>query len=171
MEYRGDLHIAYSKERIAKSKMGKPYAISYMPIYDDYAHHPTEIKATLQAFREKFPRQKIICVFQPHQAERLRIFFKDFQSAFTDADLTLILPIYQVAGRDAINRDFTSEKLVKAIQKKYPQKAVFYLDNPKNIKSALTKLLLPPTTYHLPTVLIMMGAGDIINYTNLLIKN
>lgn len=48
-------------------------------VYDDYAHHPTEIKATLQAFREKYPDSKIICVFQPHQAHRLKALFNDFK--------------------------------------------------------------------------------------------
>ncbi|MBI4085921.1 MAG: UDP-N-acetylmuramate--L-alanine ligase [Candidatus Liptonbacteria bacterium] len=167
MEYRGTCRMSHVACRI----------------YDDYAHHPTEIKATLQAFREKFPRQKIVCVFQPHQAERLRILFKDFQSAFTDADLTLILPMYQVAGRDAINRDFTSEKLAKAIQKKYPGKFVFYLGNPKNLKKAITTLFfntapqpknnLRQSASHPRTsaVLVMMGAGDIFRYTDLLLKN
>ena len=62
-------------------------------------------------------------------------------------------------------------KIIKHIQKKYPKKLIFYLGNGKNLKQALEKLLLPPTTYHLPAVLVMMGAGDIVNYTDSLIRN
>ncbi|GEM_PF-87713 len=169
MEYRGYLHIAYSKEHIAKGRIHKPYAISHMPIYDDYAHHPTEIKATLHAFREKFPNKKIIAVFQPHQAERLRLLWDEFKTAFADADMTLIVPMYQVAGRDRVNPKYTSEKLVQAIQKQDPKKLIFYLDNPKNLKKAL-KTLLHSTFYilHSP-LLVMMGAGDIVKYTDNLI--
>ena len=176
MEYRGTWHMAHG----------------IWHIYDDYAHHPTEIKATLQAFREwfdsahhkKFPKRKIICVFQPHQAERLKLLFKEFQTAFDDADITLVLPIYRVPGRDPSTdpgqvtyKNFTSEKLVRAIQKKQPKKLIFYLDNPKNLKKALNMLI---SSIPLPrksasgqrksAVLVMMGAGDIVNYTDALLK-
>ncbi len=176
MEYRGTYHISH---------------ITYH-IYDDYAHHPTEIKVTLSAFREKFPNKKIICVFQPHQAERLKALFREFQSAFDEAGITLILPIFQVPGRDKIYSDFTSEKLVQAIQKKEPKKLVFYLKNPRNLKKALKTLIIAenksllnnshhsrywrdsPSAAH-PFVdshyiLVMMGAGDIYRLTDSLVK-
>ncbi len=159
MEFRGTFHVPRSTLRI--------------PVYDDYAHHPTEIRATLQAFKDKYPTSKIICVFQPHQAERLKALFKDFQAAFDAADVALILPVYRVAGRERQATSYklqaTSEGLVKAIQKRQPQKLIFHLADPKNIEKALS-VLLPPTTYHLPpTVIIMMGAGDIVDFTNRLI--
>ncbi len=67
-------------------------------VFDDYGHHPTEIKATLQAFREKFPEAKIGLVFEPHQYSRTRAFFDDFVSALVHADHVGIFPIY--AARD-----------------------------------------------------------------------
>jgi UDP-N-acetylmuramate--alanine ligase len=141
-----------------------------LPVYDDYAHHPTEIKATLKAFKEKFPGRKVVCVFQPHQSKRLRALFKEFRTAFDEADVLVLLPIYKVAGRDKINPRFTSRKLAEAIKKKYPRKPVFYLANPKNIKKFLSDRILHSTFYILhPPILIMMGAGDIVNYTDLLL--
>ncbi|MDP2598605.1 MAG: UDP-N-acetylmuramate--L-alanine ligase [Candidatus Liptonbacteria bacterium] len=152
-------------------------------IYDDYAHHPTEIRATLQAFREKFPRSPLVCVFQPHQAKRLAALFKEFQSAFAIADITLILPIYKVTGRDfslssrrkpGSSSRFTSETLVRAMQKNQPEKLIFYLESPKHLKSALKTLLsssFESRTSNLnPPVIIMMGAGDIVDYTKSLVN-
>ncbi len=141
------------------------------PVYDDYAHHPTEIKASLQAFREKFPRRKIICVFQPHQAHRTKNLFKEFVSAFDLADYLILLPIYQVAGRDKPHRGYTSADLAKAIarSKNYKLKtknSVVYLPSPGKLKSLLNSRF-----YLLDSaVVVMMGAGNIVNYTDLLCK-
>jgi UDP-N-acetylmuramate--alanine ligase len=167
LEYRGMFHASRS-----------PFPI---PVYDDYAHHPTEIKATLEAVREKYPQSKIVCVFEPHQAERLKKLFRDFQTAFEMADITLLLPIYRVAGREReIEKEKikkkslkTAEDLAQAMQKKYPNKLIFYLSHPKNLRAAL-EILLPPhlksKTPNPKFVIIMMGAGNIVNYTNFLIS-
>ena len=137
------------------------------PVYDDYAHHPTEIAATLAAFREKFPTKKILCVFQPHQAQRLALLFKEFQTAFDSAHETLILPLYHVAGRDAAIAGRDSEALVRAIQKKQPNKPIFYLAKPEKLKAAV--LALGRTVPLSQTVIVMMGAGDIVKLTDKLI--
>jgi UDP-N-acetylmuramate--alanine ligase len=137
------------------------------PVYDDYAHHPTEIAATLQAFREKFPRKKILCVFQPHQVQRLALLFKEFQTAFDGADETLILPLYHVAGRDAAAPNRDSAALVRTIQKKQPHKPIFYLANPAKVKDAILALDGVPLS---EKIIVMMGAGDIVKLTNELVK-
>lgn len=114
-------------------------------IYDDYGHHPTEIKATLQGARELLkispffkggqrgilknkkilptpPLQKeggrLWCVFQPHQFQRTYKLFDQFLTAFDAADKAIILPIYSVAGREkeSIKKKVNSEMLVKAIK-------------------------------------------------------
>ena len=136
-------------------------------VYDDYAHHPTEIRATLQAFREKFPNQPIVCVFQPHQAKRLQMLFKEFIDAFNDADILVLVPFYKVAGRDEKETNITSERLAGAIAKKYPRKQIYYLENPTHIKKILNKVM---PIGRLKPVIIMMGAGDIVNYTDLLLR-
>ena len=169
MEYRGRLKVLGVR---LKSNSLKPTTYNLkLRVYDDYAHHPTEIKATLDAFREKYPKSPLICVFQPHQALRLRKLFPDFVSAFNDADALIFLPTYQVAGRDRVNPRFTAKTLAAAIQKRYPEKPVIYLPNPKNLKLALIRSssLLQPITYNLQPILIMMGAGDIVRLTDALI--
>jgi UDP-N-acetylmuramate--alanine ligase len=155
MEYRGTSSFA--------TDTGKTRAL----IYDDYAHHPTEIRATLQAFREKFPNRSIICVFQPHQAKRLQVLFKEFVSAFNDDDILVLLPFYKVAGRDEKESNITSEKLAHAIAKKYPRKRLYYLANPNTIKKSLNKIISADGIEK--PVIIMMGAGDILKYTDLLL--
>ena len=135
------------------------------PVYDDYAHHPTEIAATLRAFKEKFPKKKILCVFQPHQTQRTALLFKEFQTAFNAADETLILPIYHVAGRDAVIPRRDSAALVRAIQKKQPRKPIFYLADPDKVRNAILALGAPLSN----KVIVMMGAGDIVKLTDKLL--
>jgi UDP-N-acetylmuramate--alanine ligase len=142
--------------------------ISSIKVFDDYAHHPTEIKATLQAFREKFPRAPLVCVFQPHQTKRLEALFKEFVSAFNDASALILLPLYSVAGRDQASSKFTARYLAGAISKKYPERMIFYTENPKHIQKTLRTVLdfFPPSP---APVVIMMGAGNIVQYTDILI--
>ena len=82
-------------------------------IYDDYAHHPTEIKASLEALRELYPSNKITVIFQPHLYSRTKALFGDFAKSFKGADRVLVLPIY--FAREEPDESITSEKLAKAI--------------------------------------------------------
>ena len=164
MEHRGELSFGGG----AKGRVGtRP---STMPVYDDYAHHPTEIVATLQGFREKFPCTPIVCVFQPHQTKRLQALFKEFTSAFAAADALILIPSYTVAGRDNARSPFTAERLAKTIQKKYPHKIVHYLAKPARIKKFLKETLCASPRCCYDACIVMMGAGDIVNYTDFLLK-
>jgi UDP-N-acetylmuramate--alanine ligase len=84
-------------------------------IYDDYAHHPTEIKASLQALRELYPKgeKKITVLFQPHLYSRTKALFDDFVKSFNKADQVLLLPIY--FAREDKDESISSEKLAEAI--------------------------------------------------------
>ncbi|MBP9711954.1 MAG: UDP-N-acetylmuramate--L-alanine ligase [Candidatus Pacebacteria bacterium] len=84
-------------------------------IYDDYAHHPTEIRASLQALRELYPRgqKNIVVLFQPHLYSRTRALFKEFSQAFTGADRVYLLPIY--FARETQDDTISSEILAEAI--------------------------------------------------------
>lgn len=64
-------------------------------IMDDYAHHPTEIKASLGALKEKYPKKRLICIFQPHQYSRTLEFLEGFKTAFQKADVVIIPNIYE----------------------------------------------------------------------------
>lgn len=84
-------------------------------IYDDYAHHPTEIKASLEALRELYPvgEKKITVVFQPHLYSRTKAFFNDFAKSFKGADSIYLLPIF--FAREEKDESVSSEKLASAI--------------------------------------------------------
>ncbi len=83
-------------------------------VYDDYAHHPTEIRASLSALREMYPTSKIHIVFQPHLYSRTRALFTEFSESFVDADSVYLLPIY--FAREAPDPEISSEKLRDAIK-------------------------------------------------------
>ncbi len=83
-------------------------------VYDDYAHHPTEIRATLAAFREVFPRKRIIAVFQPHLYSRTKLLLDDFAKSFSDADEVYVAPIY--AAREENDPTITGALLAEKIQ-------------------------------------------------------
>ena len=127
----------------------KPYIL-----IADYGHNPQKALVTLLAAREKYPRKKIWCVYQPHQYERTYFLFNDFVKVFrrVPVDKLIITDIFDVAGREKkeIKKKVSSEKLVKAIKKA----AVIYLAKQK-IVSYLKK------NVRAGEVLIMMGAGDI----------
>lgn len=119
-------------------------------IVDDYAHHPTEIEATLKAAKEKYPNKKIYCVFQPHQYQRTKLLFNDFVSVFNKAikekwiNSLMFIQVYDVLGRETEDKEFDSKKLVLNINgSKYINKQDLF----DQVKEA--------------EVLIMMGAGDI----------
>jgi UDP-N-acetylmuramate--alanine ligase len=84
-------------------------------VYDDYAHHPTEIKASLQGLRELYPKgtKNITVLFQPHLYSRTKALFDDFAKSFQDADKILLLPIY--FAREDKDESISSEKLAEAI--------------------------------------------------------
>ncbi|MDQ5954580.1 MAG: hypothetical protein QG583_508 [Patescibacteria group bacterium] len=83
-------------------------------VYDDYAHHPTEVQASLQALRELYPNKKITVVFQPHLYSRTKAFFDDFVKSFDKADQVYFLPIY--FAREAPDPTVSSAKLAEAVK-------------------------------------------------------
>jgi UDP-N-acetylmuramate--alanine ligase len=120
-------------------------------IYDDYAHHPTEIKATLRAGREFFGKRKIWCVFQPHLYSRTKILLEDFARSFRDADEVIITDIY--AAREKNDKSIHAKSLGEKI-KRY-NKNVLYLKKFADIEKFLKKKAKDGD------VIMTMGAGDI----------
>jgi len=147
MELRG-------KIKLAKRKNG-------VPVFDDYAHHPTEIRATLSGFRELFPNRKIICVFQPHQSKRLKSLFREFSKCFTEADYLILLPIYKVVGRDKLFHKFSPERLAQLVKKNNKKTEAQYIRSPLYIEDAVKNILSDEEK----SVVVMMGAGNIFEFT------
>ncbi len=127
-------------------------ALAHGTFFADYAHHPTEIAATIGALKAGNKGQKLFVVFQPHQVARLTALFPAFVKAFGEADQVAILPAYQVAGREVAGGK-SSEDLYKGIAKlrgKSAEGTVFYL---KNVTESLTLIG--------KQVVVFMGAGTI----------
>lgn len=121
-------------------------------VLDDYAHHPTEIKATLSAAKA-FPHKKIICVFQPHTYSRTRTLWNSFLTAFDDVDELIITHIY--AAREKFDGVTSAEKLAeeiaaRGINAKYIED---FSDIEKYIKENASE----------GDIVFTMGAGDVTN--------
>jgi UDP-N-acetylmuramate--alanine ligase len=84
-------------------------------LYDDYGHHPTEIKATLQAAREWYPDKQLTVIFQPHQYSRTREFFDQFSTAFNDASEAWITDIYEARDSEEDKAATSAQQLADAI--------------------------------------------------------
>ncbi|MCX0290253.1 UDP-N-acetylmuramate--L-alanine ligase [Lactobacillus kullabergensis] len=119
-------------------------------IIDDYAHHPTEMKATIQAARQKFPQKKLVVVFQPHTFSRTKKYAKDFEKILRDVDKAYVTPIY-ASAREA-SGDISSDDLVAKI----PGSEVIDLDNIADLAQNEN------------SVIVFMGAGDIQKYEDAL---
>lgn len=130
-------------------------------IYDDYAHHPTEITATLSGFKEFYPTKNIIVVFQPHLFSRTKLLLNDFAKSFSLANEVLVLPIYY--AREEEDGTISSEILVDEINK-----------NSKNAKnfSSFEKLedFLGSRLLTKDDVIITMGAGEAFKLGDFLLK-
>ena len=122
-------------------------------LIDDYAHHPTEVKATLAAAVEKYPRKNIIAVFQPHTFTRTRALLKDFAASFNQADELIILDIYGSAREE--HGGVHSEDLVKKLKVKSKKLPVKYISAVKEAAEYLQSKI------GNNDVVVFMGAGDV----------
>ena len=129
-------------------------------IYDDYAHHPTEIEASYE-IAKIISKKRIVVVFQPHRFSRTEHLYKKFIKILKKIDILYILDIYP-AGEKPI-KDINSKYLVKDL-KKY-KKNVFYLKDNSKIKKILSPY------YEDENIIIFMGAGSVTNEAKKLIKN
>ena len=120
-------------------------------LIDDYGHHPTEIKATLSAAKRIWER-RLVVIFQPHRYTRTRDLFKDFLTAFNQADILLLTDIYP-AGEDPLP-GVNAENLFQGI-KEHGHKQVHFYPHKEDIAADLLKMLDPGD------IVITLGAGDI----------
>ncbi len=120
-------------------------------VYDDYAHHPTEIKMTIKSTKELFPDKKLKVVFQPHTVSRLKTLFDDFAEELGKADEVILLPIYK--AREVDDKEVTSEKLQVKISGKNPD--VKHFETHDEVVNYLKK------SVSKEDVVLLMGAGDI----------
>jgi UDP-N-acetylmuramate--alanine ligase len=121
-------------------------------VLDDYAHHPTEIKATLEAARSRWPQRRLVVCFQPHRYSRTELLFQEFTTAFYGADLLLVMDIY-AAGEPA-RPGVEAAGLAEAIRAHGHRGVELAGDREKAVRR-LERVL------EAGDVLITMGAGDV----------
>lgn len=124
-------------------------------IYDDYAHTPTEINATVAALREAYPAAELVVVFQPHQYSRTRLFFDGFVQAGVGAERLLVMDIYESRDSEEDKRAVNSPMLVEAMRG--AGRPAEYVGDVEQTLASLRAL--PPATRE--RIVICMGAGTI----------
>ncbi len=131
-------------------------------IIDDYAHHPTEIKATLAA-AAKIPHNSLWCLFQPHTYTRTLALFDEFAASFENADKVVLAEIY--AAREENVYNISSKGLMQEIKKQYPDKEIYYFDKLEDIASFVYN------NSSAGDLIITMGAGDIYKVGEMILKS
>ena len=123
-----------------------------MTIVDDYGHHPTEIKVTLQAAKESWPDRRKVVVFQPHRYTRTKALFDDFTRSFYQSDVLVVLPVYSAGEKkiEGVESDLICEKI-----RAHGHKLVICKKSIKGAVSHLKNVLKPGD------ILLTLGAGDV----------
>ena len=152
---------ALRKFKGTKRRFEKIAQIKGIQLLDDYAHHPTEIKATLETVKLYFPGKRIIAVFQPHTYSRTKALLGQFAQSFTASQLVLITSIY-ASAREKDDLGISGQKLVNEIGK--IQRGVFYLNDCRSVCNFLK------VNVKSGDVIITLGAGDIFLWHDKIIE-
>ena len=133
----------------------KVFSVGKREFYDDYAHHPTEIKAVINSARQVYKDRKIICVFQPHRYSRVNSLKNEFASSFKCSDTVVLCPVYSAGEK--IRYNFNQDSFAKLISNK-SKTQIINIKNQKELKNYFKKNLLEDE------MVICMGAGTISNW-------
>jgi UDP-N-acetylmuramate--alanine ligase len=124
-------------------------------VVDDYAHHPTELAATLSAARQVYPERRLVALFQPHLYSRTRDFAGDFGRALLGADVAVVTDVYP--SREKPLPGVTGQLVVQAA-KEAGHRSLIYVADKKKVGERLERLLRPGD------LLLTMGAGDVVRF-------
>jgi UDP-N-acetylmuramate--alanine ligase len=127
--------------------------INSVTILDDYAHHPTEVRASLEAIRQRYQPRRLWCVFQPHQYSRTRFLLDDFAESFKLADITIVLEIYFVRDSVESKKEVNAAMLAEKIRMKGSN--ALFIDGFERICDYLVE------NVSIGDVVVTMGAGDV----------
>ena len=136
-------------------RFNKIFTYNKIDFFDDYAHHPTEIKFVLDGVRKVYHKYEKVCIFQPHRISRLKDLRRDFSFAFKDADTVILCPIF-TAG-EKIELGFNYNNFAKEIVKNSNVR-LFLVDNNIQLAKFLKKNMFGKK------IVIGMGAGSISNW-------
>jgi UDP-N-acetylmuramate--alanine ligase len=124
-------------------------------VVDDYAHHPTELAATLAAARQVYPERRLVALFQPHLYSRTRDFAAEFGRALLGADVAVVTDVYP--SREKPLPGVTGQLVVQAA-KESGHRNLIYVADKKRVVERLERLLKPGD------LLVTMGAGDVVRF-------
>ncbi len=162
------LHLGFSVDKIkkaikdftgAKRRFEMVYQKNNIKIFDDYAHHPTEIEKTIEAARLRFAKRRIIVIFQPHTYSRTQKLLKEFNRSLLKADLTFILPIFPSARENQTQFNVTSQSIINVNNKNN----LIFVKDKNELLNQLAKNLKNSD------IIFTMGAGDVYKLKNDLI--
>ena len=136
-------------------RFNKIFSYNKIDFYDDYAHHPTEIRSVLEGVKNVYNKSEKVCIFQPHRISRLKDLRKEFSESFKDADIVILCPIY-TAG-EKMKLGFSYNNFAKEIIKNSKVK-LFLVDNNIQLAKFLKKNM------YGNKIVIGMGAGSISNW-------
>ncbi len=150
-----DIKENLKKFRGTKRRFEKIIDTGHVLLYDDYAHHPSEIKTTLESFKNWFPGRRLIVIFQPHTYSRTKALLSDFAGSFKDADMVIFTDIYPSA-REKLDKTISS-KILMIEANKYKLNANYYAGKIKILSFLRDNL-------RSGDLIVMMGAGDIFSW-------
>ncbi len=135
-------------------------------LVDDYAHHPTAIAATLEAAHRRYPERRLVAVYQPHMYSRTKTFFKQFLSSFDMADIAIITDIFPAREHDMglVHANDMVEAIAQRPHFSQSGAQVLYGAGLQDTLDLLSK------TLQTNDLVVIMGAGDIYNVTELLLR-
>ena len=136
-------------------RFNKIFTFKETIFFDDYAHHPTEIKELLKGVRQSYKKECIICVFQPHRISRLNNLSKEFSFSFKNANTVILCPVY--AAGEKLKLDFNYLNFAKTIIKN-SKVNVFLVKNEVQLASYIKQNI------YGKKIVIGMGAGSISSW-------
>lgn len=161
------LELGFKADKIKKALIGftgaerrfeKIYYKNNIYLFDDYAHHPSEISATISAARSRFKKRRIIVIFQPHTYSRTSNLLKEFKQSLSLADISFVLPIFASARENSSQFKINSQDIV------FGSTNLYYVESNAQLIKQLDSLLMSGD------VVFTMGAGNVYKLKNELIK-
>ena len=183
---RSQLLLQVPWHRLEAGAIHRLEADATVTIIDDYGHHPTEIRATLEALREHYRPKRLVCVFQPHQHSRTRFLLDDFAKSFSHADVTIVPDIYFVRDSEADRQAVNSAMLVERINGVSSFPPPEFQVSSDSLETRNLKLETCPMAVYIPTfreivsylmedlragdLVVSMGAGPVWEVTDELVR-
>lgn len=153
-----DIRLAVAGFTGSKRRLEHINTVRGIDIFDDYAHHPAEIKSSIQALKSRYPSRRVIVIFQPHTFSRTNALASEFVEALHTADQSFLMPVFSSAREKAEDNAQNADVLIsQAENKKY--------SNIIRLPDSLSGILKNGD------VVCMMGAGDVYKLADVIISN